>query len=1049
MNELKVKGNRLHQVFAKPILFMGLMVLLAGIFAYTRMQINLFPEVLFPRITIIADAGQLPIDRMMITVTKPVETAVKRVKGVTVVKSATSRGTSTIDVFFEWGLDTYAQKAQIESRLNEIKNFLPPGVNFSIEAMNQSLFPVYGFTLENPKASPVALRDEANLVLRPLFSQVPGISNVVVRGGRAKDFVVMPDAIKMSSLGITPNLIINAFNNNNFVLANGSISDFNRMYLSLTDTRIGDIDQLGDIIIRNDGNRIIRLKDFAHIDVQAQQEFVTINANGHDALLIDLVKQPGLNLIQFTQDVEKMADQARELLPKGYQLKPYYNQGAFVQDSISSVLETIYEGLFLAIIVMILFLRSARASLVVSFTIPVTLAFTLLVLYMAGITINVMSLGAIAASIGLIIDDAIVIIEQIYRTHEEHPEKDKFTIVREAIHDLFPAMVASSLTTIVIHFPFRLMSGLAGSFFKELSDTMQITMVTSFLVTWLLLPVLHLMIGYRAPKKKHHLDADRAVRRLRWLTWLFKRPVFALAFVVALVFGTYYGASRLETGFLPDLDEGSIVLDYISPAGTSIEETDRICRDIEKILIKHPDIESYSRRTGIHMAFVSDPTNIGDYSIQLRRDRTKTTEEVISELRDQLALAVPAMEEVSFGQRIADLLGDLMSTPSPIEVKIFGDRYETLKQLAVQAEELMAEVPGIEDLNNGLVTAGASVIFTPNQERLSQYNITPADFQLQLAAYTGGVPLGQNANQAVPSGAQAALAGGIQVGQIQEGEQMRRILLRFINWQDNNVDKLRNQLIFLPDGSTRPLSFFCDVRISPSEIDLRREDLKSMVALTARLSDRDLGSAVRDIQAKFKESLPLPPGYRIVFGGAYSEQQQSFNELLLILALATLLVFAVLMFMFKEWLLSLAILLISVMGVGGCLLALFWVGIPLNVSSYTGIIMIVGIIAENAIFTANQFKQNLAVSGDPDQAINYAIALRIRPKLMTAIGAILALMPLALGIGLGAQMQQPLAVAVIGGFLSGLPLLLMVFPSMLRILYGRQIRKLRHSTSAA
>jgi heavy metal efflux system protein len=307
------------QVFAKPILFMGILLFVAGAYTYTRMQTNLFPEVLFPRITIIADAGQLPIDRMMITVTKPLESAVKRVQGVTVVKSSTNRGVCTIDIFFEWGLDTYAKKIQIESRINEIKNFLPGDVNLSIESMNQYLFPVYGYTLESKDHSQVAMRDQANLLLRPIFAQVKGISNVVIRGGKAKDFVIIPDPIKLSSLGLTPSVFIDVFNNNNFVLSNGFISDYRRMYLSLTDTRVNGMDDLQNIILKNDGNRIIRLKDVANVEIQEQQEFVIINANGSNAVLVDLVKQPGVNLIDFAKDVEEKAIEARKILPKGYE----------------------------------------------------------------------------------------------------------------------------------------------------------------------------------------------------------------------------------------------------------------------------------------------------------------------------------------------------------------------------------------------------------------------------------------------------------------------------------------------------------------------------------------------------------------------------------------------------------------------------------------------------------------------------------------------------------------------------------------------------------
>ena len=1055
------------RTFLKPIIFVGLMLLIAGWYSYNRMSTALFPEVNFPKITIIADVGQQPIDRVMITTTKPLESAVKRVKGVRTVRSSTSRGSSNIDVYFTWDVDIYTAKTQIESRINEIKPFLPPGITFSIEAMNQSIFPVAGYTLESKTQSLIALRDNANLIVRPLFAQVEGISNVIVTGGKSKQYVVIPNVVKMSSFGITPTTLINVFNNNNFVQSNGSVSDFRRLYVNLTDTRINNSEELGEVIVKNDGSRITKLKDIAAIELQVQQEFTVINANGNDAVIVDLVKQQGVNLLDFAKNAKLKAEEVKKVLPAGIELKPYYDQSAFVGDSIKSVLETIYVGLFLAILVMIFFLRSWRASLVVMITIPITVAFTVSVLRLVGITINIMSLGAIAASIGLIIDDAIVIIEQIYRVHEEHPEKNKYTVVQEAIRDLFPAMVGSSLSTIVIHFPFRLMSGLAGSFFRELSDTMQITMACSFLVTWLILPALHLIIGFSHKRQRtmddgktkpvtfplsivHRLSSKRKLfskkvhrpssivhRPLNWLTWFFNKPIFSLLFIALICTAAFLAYGNLETGFLPDLDEGTIVLDYHTPSGTSLEETDRILRGIEKTILEHPEVESYSRRTGTHMGFAVIPQNVGDYSIQLKKNHKQTTPEVIDDLRKSIEASTPALK-ISFGQRIADLLGDLMSTPDPIEIKIFGNDQKTLEKLDHQAEEILGKIPGLADIETGLEPASPYIIFTPDQTKLAQYGITISDFQTQLTAYTDGVVLGQNSNAPTLSPAQMSMIGGLQVGQIQDGEQMRRLIMRFINFKDNSLDRINKQLIFLPDGTTRPLSFFCTTHAIGGEVELKREDLKSNVTLKARLNKRDLGSTIKDIQQHFQSELALPKGYTVAYGGAYSEQQKSFSELLLILIGACILVFIVLLFLFRAWLISLLILFISILGTSGCILALYLVKIPLNVSSYTGIIMIVGIIAENAIFTANQFFYNLKQSGDVDNAINYAIALRIRPKLMTAIGAILALSPLALGIGLGAQMQQPLAIAVIGGFVIAIPLLLLVLPSLMRLIYKKR-----------
>ena len=686
-----------YKILKKPILLVGILIFIAGVFSFTNMKTNLFPAVQFPRISIIIDAGQIPIDRMMITVTQPIESAVKKVNGVRLVKSNTSRGSATIEVYFNWGLDIYALKPQLESRINEIKNFLPPDVNISAEVMNQSLFPVYGYTLENPNKTDVDLKDIANVIVRPAFSQVSGISNVVIRGGRSKEYVVAPIPDKMTALGIVPQDIIDAFDESNFVSSAGLLPDHYRMYLTLLDTRVKDINELSNTVIKNLNGRIIKVKDIAHIKLEEQQEFVKINANGNNAVIIDLVKQPGINLTDFATDIEHKAQEIRKLLPKGYYLKPYYNQSAFVSDSVDGAMKTIYEGLFLAFLVIILFLRSWRSSLVVLLTIPVTVAFSFLVLHLVGITINIMSLGAIAASVGLIIDDAIVIIEQIYKNHEDYPDKNKYQVVQMSIKFLLPAMIASSLSTIVIHFPFRLMSGLAGSFFRVLSDTMQLTMIVSFLVTWLLLPVFHILIGY-----KHKAKSKNTKPRISFLTWFYNKPVYSFAFVLILLFAGYFASTKLQTGFLPELDEGSIVLDYYSPPGTNIVETDRLCKEMEKIILANPNVESYSRRTGIRMSFRAHPANEGDYSIQLKHERKKSTEEVINDLRHEISAKVPVLN-IEFGQRIADLLGDLIGKAQPIEVKIFGDNYQQLQTIADQCHKVMDSIPGIVDIDDGLV----------------------------------------------------------------------------------------------------------------------------------------------------------------------------------------------------------------------------------------------------------------------------------------------------------------------------------------------------------
>ncbi|MEI6682871.1 MAG: efflux RND transporter permease subunit [Bacteroidota bacterium] len=1011
-----------YHFFHKPILFVLLMLLVAGLWSYHRMQTSLFPDVVFPKVTIIADNGEQPVDKMMVTVTKPLEIAIKRVNGIQTVRSSTNRGSCTIEAFFDWKTDISLARTQLDERINEIKNLLPANVNIVIEAMGQSIYPVVGYTLESRNRGQIELRNSALYLVRPQFSMVPGISNVVVRGGKTKEYVIVPEIGRMIPLGISPQMIIDAIGNTNFIQSSGLLSDYRRLYLSLTDTRITTLDDLKNVVIRDDGHRLVRLSDIASVGFGEQQEFIRINANGSDAVIIDLVKQQGVNLIDFAADVKARAASIQNQLPKGMVLKPYYDQSVFVSGSIDSVLECIYEGLFLAIMVVILFLRSFRASLNVILIIPITLAMTFTVLYVAGITLNIMSLGAIAASIGLIIDDAIVIIEQIHRLHEERPESDKKEVAKETVKMLFPAMVGSSLSTIVIFLPFVFMGGVAGSFFRELTLTMEITLVCSFFSTWIGLPALHLLIGYKPHTKLKFLSGRNTADqepKLQWLTWFFRRPLFALVFILALAVSAALLINQLKTGFLPTLDEGSIVLDYLSPPGTSLDASDAILSQVDTIVMKHPDVATYMRRTGTNMASSISmasgviPPNEGDYLIQLKAGTKKTTEEVISEIRDAVASRVPALN-VEFGQRIADLLGDLIGRPQPIEIRIFGDDLGQLRQVAGHTRELLQKINGVADVQSGIIVDGPTIAIIPDAAKLARFSITPAAFQAQLQASNEGV----------------------QVGQVQEGEQMLRILMRFRNFRENSLEVIRKQPVFSADGAFRPMEYFARVELSQGDPDITREDLKSDVVVTARLDKRDIGSAITEIRRVLGTRLVLPAGCYITYGGTYAEQQTSFRELLFILIAAIFLVFAVLLFLFRDLRMAFLVILISILGIGGCIWALYLTGIQLNVGSYTGIIMIVGIIAENAIFTVNQFVTTLKATGDVDKSVDYAISLRIRPKLMTAVGAILALMPLAMGFGIGAQMQQPLAIAVIGGFIAAMPLLLFVFPSLLRLVYG-------------
>jgi CzcA family heavy metal efflux pump len=993
--------------FKHPITAMLILIFLGGIYSLGTMKTGLFPDITFPKIKIIAENGEQPVDKMMVTVTVPVENAVKRVEELKLIRSITSRGSCEISAFMNWGSDIDLAKQRIEAQINAVKQNLPPGLNVTIEKMNPSILPVMGFSLEGEGKSPIELRQIAEYTVKPVLSRIEGISEVAVIGGKVKEYHIVLDLRRLSNLRLTPAAVYNVLSQSNFISSNGFTSDYNRMYLTLTDAAIDGKTELENTILVNSPKGKIRLQDVAKIIIAERRDYVKINANGKNVPLIAVLKQPKANLLDVSAAVKKQLKEIRSVLPRGVALRPFYDQADFVGESIRSLKDVLVIGLILAMLVAVLFLRSLKASFTILVTIPVTLSLTLVVLYALGYTFNIMTIGAIAAAIGLIIDDAIIVVEQIHRTHEEHPEEKSRILVSKAIHFLLPAMIGSSLSTIVIFLPFVFMGGVAGAYFKVMTNTMVVTLLCSFFVVWIGLPVVAIILSR---DKRTATQKSVPLKSRNWVGAFLKRPLIAGGFILMLLLSSLILLPKLPSGFLPEMDEGSIVLDYLSPPGASLEATDGMLKIVDHILMQTPEVESFSRRTGTQLGFFITEPNNGDYLIQLKKDRHKTTDEVSEEIRAKIEAVLPALQ-VDFGQMIGDMLGDLMSSVQPIEVKVFGDDHRKLREIADEVAGVVETTRGTADVFNGITIAGPEVQFVPKIANLAQVQLTPADFQFQMQTKIEGT-----------------FVGGIL-------EKNKIVDIRMLEGtREPSLHDLRHGSVFLNDGRMRPIDGFAELVTTAGVAEIERENLKPMVAVTGRLAGRDLGSTLKEIRQNLRRRINLPPGFQIVYGGAYAEQQQAFKELLAILIAAVLLVFTVILFLFKNIKVSLAVILIAVLGISGCVLSLFITSMPLNVGSYTGIIMIVGIIGENAIFTYWQYQEGRRNRLNRDEALVYSISTRLRPKLMTALGAISALAPLALGMGAGAQMHQPLAIAIIGGLIVALPLLLVVLPSILHLI---------------
>lgn len=997
-----------HHKFKHPFGIVLLIIIAAGIYAYTQMKVELLPNVTFPKVKIIADNGEQPIDIMLVSVTKPLEAAIKKSENLRIIQSTTSRGTCEISAFFNWNADIDLARQQIEARISESNPYLPPGLKVTIEKMNPSILAVAGYSLEG-NLSPVELKILAQYTVKPFLEQINGVREVSVMGGRNKEYQLVLDVEKMSRLGITPNQLGDVLAQVNTIKSNGYLNDNNRLYLTLTDASVRTIGQLENTIVKSSETSTIKVKDIAKVQIAGQVEYVKIKANGKDVPLVAIMKQPESNLSDVdTQLKIRVKELNDHLLPKGVKLVSYYSQADFVDNAIRSIRDVLWVGLLLAIMVTMLFLRSFKSSLAILINVPVSLLLTVIVLLSLGYNFNIMTLGAIAAAIGLVIDDAVVVVEQIHRTHEEHPEENYHSVVPKAIKYLLPAMIGSSLSTIVIFIPFSLMSGVAGAYFNIMTQTMIITLTASFFVTWLILPVIYLLF-FGNQQEKNLKPAT--VQKQNWVLFFVKKPFIAIFMVIAMLVSIFTIFPILPSGFLPEMDEGAIVLDFDSPPGTSLEETEVMLGKVDQIIDKIPEVQSYSRRTGTQMGFFITEPSRGDYLIRLKDKRNKNTVDVIDEIRKQIEAQLPVLK-VDFGQVVGDMLGDLMSSVQPIEIKLFGNNIDEVQQYAKKIAAVVANVRGTADVFNGIVIAGPSVNVNPDYAKLSQFQLTPDIFQYQLQTRIGG---------------KVATS-------VQEPLQICDVRMVYPDRERTSVDQLKQSQIFLNDGQLMPLSRFADVTISKGVAEVNRENLKNVDYITARLNNRDLGSTLADIQKAIQAKINLPSGLHIEYGGAYKEQRQAFRELMLILILASMLVFAVILFLFRKIKVALLLIFLVLLAPAGSAILLYLLNVPLNVGSYVGIIMIIGMVGEASIFTYLQYNEVRQKGEAVTDSIVYSISVRLRPKLMTALSAIIALLPLAMGIGSGAQMHQSLAIAVIGGLVFALPVLLIALPTFLKMI---------------
>ena len=1003
---------------ARAILFTVAVLTASGVALLQQMPVSLFPDVMFPRIVILADNGEEPAERMMIEVTKPLEEAASSVPGVRIVRSITGRGSTEISVNLDWGTDVLQTLQLLQGRIANIRSELPAKAAIQTEQMQVAVFPILGYSLTSDSISLVELRDIALYQIRPALMRVKGVARVVVTGGDTREFRVTVSPEKLAAYHLDVRQVSSAIQKTNLVESTGLVDNNYQLYLSLVSGLYRTSADIAECVVAMRNGAPVRVGDVAEVAPAVADKFIRTTAHGREAVLVNVMKQPTGSTVQIGNDV---ISALRDLhLPAGVRFENFYDQGGFIESSIHTTRDSIIVGIALAMIVLLAFLRSWRVALVIALVVPVTIAATIVCLVVVGKTINIMTLGGIAAAVGLIIDDSIVILENIFahfaRGNRPGGRRDTLlSLAGGSLKELMPAIIGSTASTIVIHIPLAFLGGVTGAFFTSLSITMVFALLISFILSITLAPLLASFVVGEKDVDREVARHERPSRLGDWYARLLGRLI-AVRWVIVpaslvIVAATTWLYGQIGNDFMPAMDEGTFVLDYAMPAGTSLTETNRVLMNVERLLMSVPEVDTYSRRTGTQLGFFLTEVNTGDYLVKLKTQRKRPIDEVISEVRDRIAASEPELR-TDFGQLMMDVIGDLTNNPSPVEIKIFGADQNVIHAKAEEVKGLIEKVPGVVDAFNGIVISGPSIVLHVDPLHAALAGLTVDDVQEQVAT----------------------MMRGSAESSVLRGEKLIAVRVRYPESYRLDLDRIKAIRLMTPGGTTVPLSTVATVETTGGQSEIDREGLRQFVAVTARIKDRDLGRTVDDIKAKLAKALVLPPGVEIIYGGVYSTQQESFRGLLLVTLAAVALVFIVLLFEFGEFAVPLSILVINVLSLLGVFGALWLTGVTFNISSFVGVILIIGIVAENAIFVMHNVYRLRAEGVPLDEALIRATRMRTRPIIMTALAAVFALLPLSLGIGAGAQMQQPLAIAVIGGFslsslllFFGLPLVYRMF----------------------
>lgn len=1016
---------------SRSVIFLTLTFATLGVYLAFTIPVSVFPETNFPRLLISVDNGVMPIDQMMVTVTRPIEEAVNSVPGLQVVRSITSRGSAEIDLFFSWNVDMFQTLQYVNAALSRVQPELPSSAKVEAHRMTFASFPIMGYSLVSSTVPSTQLWEMATYEIKPRLNRLDGVSTVLVQGGQEPEFHIVPDASKLLAAGITVTDILEAMRRTNLIDSPGLIEQNHQLVLGLINGQVRDSGQIASTVIKTTPAGIpVRVGDVAVVQPGVKPVYTIVNANGNPAILLNINRQPDSNTVQVADEVHTEIERIRKSLPPSVQIQPFYDQSEIVSESIKSVRDAILVGLILASIILVIFLRDWGTSIVAGLVIPVTLAVTFIALKILGQSFNLMTLGGLAAAVGLVIDDAIVVVENIV-LHRDAGQP-RLEAIHSALHEITVPLIGSTITPIVVFLPLISITGVTGTFFRALAITMAVSLLTSLALALTWTP--NLSQYFIKPRTQVTVSEPRSedeeIRRLlkaeeaslsgfflkvvtfheRWLRRALARPRWLAVFSLGLILLSYVCYRFSGSDLLPEMDEGGFVLDYIMPAGSSLAETNRVLSHIEQMLKETPEVESTSRRTGLQLGLAAvTEANTGDISVKLKAKRSRDIEAVIEDVRQKIKSQEPAID-VEFIQVLQDMIGDLTSAPEPIQIKLFSQDPKLLETWAPKVADEISKVKGVVDVLNGIdnTISGPAVMFQVDPSVAARAGFTPEEVATDAAAILEGEPA------ATP---------------IVANDRAYTLRVRFPAANRGTLIAMSNTLLTSSTGKMATLGSLATIIQLPGQTEIRRENLQRDVAVTARLEGRDLGSGVADVQSVVNK-LHLPSSIRVEYGGTYQEQQKSFRDLMFVLVLAIVLVFIVLLFEFRTFAAPISILSSALLSTSGVFIALLITRTTFNISSFMGMIMVVGIVAKNGILLLDADQKFRSVGLSVEDAMLQASRRRLRPIVMTALAAMAGMLPLAFAIGAGSQMLQPLAISVIGGILISMVLSLLITPAV-------------------